>query len=224
MTPARFVQTLSHMRLPDVFNPWGDVCDLHDRRNAAATRRSNLQAVLEAALEADVETMWIARDLGYRGGRRTGVPLTDEMHLSDAGQLMGGVELARATIGPAVAERTATIVWQVLSDIGKPVVLWNVFPFHPHERNDPLSNRCHTRTEREATWSILQSLVDMIRPKFVVAIGRDAHLALADLDVPVTCVRHPSYGGQREFIDGMYGHYGVPRPITARAQFELDVA
>ena len=54
-----------------------------------------------------METIWIARDLGYRGGRRTGVPLTDEVHLTHAAALMGGIALERATEGPAIAERTA---------------------------------------------------------------------------------------------------------------------
>jgi uracil-DNA glycosylase len=224
MTPSTFVETLASVRLPDVFNPWADRCEIHDRSDAAATRRANLLAMLEASLDERVETMWIARDLGYRGGRRTGVPLTDEVHLDDAAQLLGGVELERATKGPIVAERTAAVVWQVLTDIGMPVMLWNVFPFHPHERNDPMSNRCHTRTERQTTWPILQALVEMIRPKSVVAIGRDAHMALADLTIPVVCVRHPSYGGQREFIDGMHSHYSVATPRRSRGQLELDVA
>ena len=37
----------------------------------------------------------------------------------------------------------------------KPVMLWNVFPFHPHEADDPMSNRCHTRSER-GHWSARQ--------------------------------------------------------------------
>ncbi|RYY28723.1 MAG: uracil-DNA glycosylase [Sphingomonadales bacterium] len=224
MTPKTFLETLASVELPSVFNPWGDTCAIHDRDNAAATRRANLQIVLEAALDAKVETMWIARDLGYRGGRRTGVPLTDEVHLGEASQLMGGVALERATVGPIVAERTAAIVWQVLSHIGEPVMLWNVFPFHPHERNEPFSNRCHTRIERQKTWPLLQALVSMIRPKRVMAIGRDAHMALADLDVSIACVRHPSYGGQREFIDGMYRHYGFDRRVKDQAELELSIA
>lgn len=217
MTPKAFVSALAEADLPSVFNPWRDRCMLHDRRDAAARRRANLESVLSAALDVRVETIWIARDLGYRGGRRTGVPLTDEIHLSQASALMGGISLERATDGPAVAERTAAIVWQVLHRIGKPVMLWNVFPFHPHESGDPMSNRCHTRAEREATWPLLQSLMSMIQPKRIVAIGRDAHMALEGLDIPITAIRHPSYGGQREFIDGMYDLYGIADdPVTSR--------
>lgn len=209
MTPESFVATLAATHLPSVFNPWSDRCAVHDRSDAASRRRDNLARVLEAAMDSRVETMWIARDLGYRGGRRTGVPLTDEVHLDQAGILLGGIALERATQGPIVAERTAAIIWRVLEQIRQPVVLWNIFPFHPHEAADPFSNRCHTRGEREATWPLLQALIAMIKPRQIVAIGRDAYLALGELDTPTTAVRHPSYGGQREFIDGMFAIYGT---------------
>lgn len=215
MTPSRFVAQLAEMRLPSVFNPYADCCGVHDRVDAAHLRKKNLQAFLEAALESKVDTIWIARDLGYRGGRRTGVPLTDEVHLDLVGQLFGGIELKRATRGPLMAERTAAVVWKVLSRIGRPAVLWNVFPFHPHEPDDPFSNRCHTATERQITLPLLKSLIKMFQPQRLVAIGRDASLALCDLNIPVTAVRHPSYGGQDEFIASLYDLYGVP-PQNAR--------
>ena len=139
----------------------------------------------------------------------TGVPLTDEVHLGSAGALLGGIELERATEGPVVAERTAAIIWRVLARVGQPVMLWNVFPFHPHEAGSQLSNRCHTRAERVATWPLLQALVEMLRPRQIVAIGRDAQLALGELGLPTTGVRHPSYGGQREFMEGVYSLYGI---------------
>jgi uracil-DNA glycosylase len=208
-TPKSFAAALSQTRLPSVFNPYGDCCPVHDRPDAARVRKGNLVRYLEAALSAHADTLWIGRDLGYRGGRRTGVPLTDEVRLGQAGILLGGIALDRATRGPIVAERTAAIVWSVLSRIGEPVVLWNIFPLHPHEPDAPLSNRCHTRAERDATWPLLVALIAMIRPRRIVAIGRDAGLALVGLDVPVLVVRHPSYGGQAEFTAGVHRIYGV---------------
>jgi uracil-DNA glycosylase len=197
------------MRLPSVFNPYADCCEVHDRADAARLRKKNLKSFLEAALDSKVNTIWIARDLGYRGGRRTGVPLTDEVHLGLVGKLLGGIELKRATRGPVVAERTAAVVWKVIARLDQPVVLWNVFPFHPHEPDDPFSNRCHTPAEREKTLPLLETLIDMFQPERLVAIGRDAQLALKDIDIPVTMVRHPSYGGQNEFIAGLYELYGI---------------
>lgn len=223
-TPKSFATALAQKRLPSVFNPYGDCCPVHDRTDAARVRKRNLVRCLEAALAAHVDTIWIARDLGYRGGRRTGVPLTDEVHLSQAGALLGGVALNRATHGPAVAERTAAIVWSVLSRIGEPVVLWNIFPLHPHEVDDPFSNRCHTRAERDATWSHLIALIAMIQPQRIVAIGRDAGLALAGIDIPVQVVRHPSYGGQAEFIAGVHEIYGVVQKPNCEEMLELPLA
>jgi hypothetical protein len=208
-TPKSFAAALSQTRLPSVFNPYFDCCPVHDRPDAARVRKRNLSRCLEAALSEHVDTIWIARDLGYRGGRRTGVPLTDEVHLGKAGVLMGGITLDRATRGPMVAERTAAIVWNVLARIGEPVVLWNIFPLHPHEHDDPFSNRCHTRAEREAAWPLLTALITMVKPRRIIAIGRDAGLALVGLEIPVEVVRHPSYGGQSEFVAGVHQIYGV---------------
>jgi uracil-DNA glycosylase len=222
-TPHSFATALAETRLPSVFNPYRETCCVHDRPDAADVRRRNLVRCLEAALDARVDTIWIARDLGYRGGRRTGVPLTDEIHLAQAGGLMGGIELERATHGPVVAERTAAIVWRVLSHIRQPVVLWNIFPLHPHEADDPLSNRCHTRAEREATWPWLTALIAMIRPRRIVAIGRDAGLALSKIDIPVHIVRHPSYGGQADFVAGVHAIYDVAENAEAKDSSPLPL-
>lgn len=226
-TPKSFVATLADTRLPSVFNPYSDVCPIHDRGDAAKLRRRNLERFLDAAIDARVDTMWIARDLGYRGGRRTGVPLTDEIHLDHAGALLGGIQLERATQGPLVAERTAAVVWRVLATIGVPAVLWNVFPLHPHEADAPFSNRCHTRAERAATAPLLHGLIALVQPRQIVAIGRDAQVALEGLDVPIIPVRHPSYGGQADFIAGLYELYGaheMPGPLELSLPLELPQA
>ena len=221
--PRSFVAALSDVNLPDVFNPYRDQCPLHDRDDAPACRRKNLEACLTNAVSLRADTIWIARDLGYRGGRRTGLPLTDEVHLSNASDLFGGVSLVQATKGPALAERTATITWGLLDQIARPVMLWNVFPFHPHDYDAPMSNRCHRKSERDATWPFLIALVAMLQPRKLVAIGRDASNALTDLDCQVETVRHPSYGGQAEFTDGIRGIYGLPDkrrlPTTAPLPF-----
>jgi hypothetical protein len=208
-TPKSFVAAISGLSFEAVFNPYHDCCPVNDRADAAKLRRRNLIRCLESAMDAKTETMWIARDLGYRGGRRTGIPLTDESHLGVAGAMFGGVDFDKATRGPVVAERTAAIVWRQLSSLPEPVMLWNVFPLHPHKKDAPLSNRCHTRAERESAWPFLEALVAMLKPRRIIAIGRDAAEALADIEIPVSTVRHPSYGGQAEFIAGVQALYGL---------------
>lgn len=210
-----FVSLVADLRFDHAFNPYADTCPDFDRPDAAAIRRGNLASVLEAALRTGVETIWVARDLGYRGGRRTGLALTDEAHLDDHARLLGTAALRRSTRGPVTAERTATVIWRMLMEIRQPVFLWNVFPLHPHESGSPMSNRCHTRAERQASRHVMVALLDLLAPVTVLAIGRDAEMALADLGVLAKPVRHPSYGGQPEFIDGITRHYGLePAPIN----------
>jgi uracil-DNA glycosylase len=214
MKPAAFVEALTAIHLESVFNPYSDRCMLHDRADAAERRRANLLAVVEAACDDGIDSIWIARDLGYRGGRRTGLPLTDEIHLQTFSEIYGGLALSRATNGPPVAERTAAIIWRVLTQINRPVFLWNIFPLHPFEPGDPLSNRCHTRAEREVFQDLLFTLLEMLHPKRIIAIGRDAHQSLVDLAIDCHAVRHPSYGGQTEFIRGMNELYNLgPEPL-----------
>lgn len=205
-----FVQALSSVALEHVFNPYAERCPLHDRLDAPARRQQNLALSLETAIELKVRTIWIARDLGYRGGRRTGLALTDEVHLDSYSSLFRGMRVTKATNGPAVGERTASVIWQMLLRLGEPVFLWNVFPLHPHEPNDPMSNRCHTRRERETCARFLHEILDLLQPDTVIAIGGDAHRAVDALGIDALQVRHPSYGGQNTFIAQIEAAYALP--------------
>jgi hypothetical protein len=212
------------LHFENAFNPYAEACEDCDKKDAANIRVRNLELVLESALQNGVDSIWIARDLGYRGGRRTGLALTDELHLSNHANLFNTKPLMRATKGPAVAERTASVVWQMLDLINRPIFLWNVFPLHPHEAHDPMSNRCHTKQEKIACQPILLWLLQALQPKHIVAIGRDAQKSLEDMGILAECVRHPSYGGQTEFIDTLRSIYDLthrPESTTQCRQFAM---
>lgn len=217
-----FVDELASISMPDIFNPYGDICHDHDLPNASDIRRSNLRNVLNAALELNTRTLWIARDLGYRGGRRTGLALTDEAHLADHSRLLGGVQVRRATRGPAIAERTATVIWRMLNRIGEPVFLWNVFPFHPHETGKPMTNRCHTKSEHRSTEWVLSGLVSILRPEIIYTIGGDARRGLDKMGIEPISFRHPSYGGQTQFIAEVQTAYGI-EPLARSSAEQLTL-
>ena len=221
MTSATFIESLRALRFDNTFNPYVDVCPDHDMPDAPRVRCNNLRIVLDAALSQGVESVWIGRDLGYRGGRRTGLALTDEVHLPSHAGLYRAADLARATRGPLAGERTAGVIWRVLNVVDRPVFLWNVVPLHPHDVDNPFSNRRHIRAEREASLPLLACLLEALRPRRVFAIGRDAHDALRTMSIDATPVRHPSYGGQREFVEAMCHHYSITGGTVASGSGSL---
>ncbi|RYE08035.1 MAG: uracil-DNA glycosylase [Hyphomicrobiales bacterium] len=212
-----FVQMVADLKFENTFNPYTDTCPQFDRLDAPAIRRNNLHAVLQAAVERGVSSIWVARDLGYRGGRRTGLALTDEANLGHHSKLLQTAALRKSTEGPVVAERTAAVIWQMLLQINQPIFLWNVFPLHPHMANEPMSNRCHTRTERLAGRSVIDELMKLLQPQFVLAIGRDAQASLLELGIASEAVRHPSYGGQTEFATEVARRYSLPTSTSQQS-------
>lgn len=218
MNAASFVQALASIQLPNVFNPYADQCAVHDRANAAALRRKTLRSYLQSVEALGVDTIWMGRDLGYRGGRRTGLALTDEQHLSAVAGLYPGADAVKATLGPIVAERTAAEIWGVLRLLDVPPLLWNVFPFHPHEAGDSFTNRKFTAKELRVVDELNAELVRWLGIRSIIAIGQDAAGYGAQFGAPVECVRHPSYGGTTEFREGMRRLYKLKRRIEPAVQ------
>ncbi|MDZ3798098.1 MAG: uracil-DNA glycosylase [Xanthomonadales bacterium] len=195
-----FVKVVASLRFENAFNPYSDRCEVHDRKDAPRRRARALSEVVERAVHAEVDAVWIGRDLGYRGGRRTGLALTDDVHVARHAQRWN-VLADRQTVGDVVAERTAAVIWGMLDQIQQPIFLWNVFPLHPHEAGSPFTNRQHNARERKAGEEILGLLLGLLQPRRVIAVGNDAFRAATRVAgrSPVSLVRHPSYGGQRQF-------------------------
>ena len=134
MNKKDLIEKITSYQGNHVFNPYTDICPVHDKKNAPEIRLTNLTRVLDSAINQGTDSIWIGRDLGYKGGRRTGLALTDEANLYNASKKWG-ISLNQATQGDAYAERTAKNIWNFLRVIEQNIFMWNVFPFHPHEIN-----------------------------------------------------------------------------------------
>lgn len=214
-----FLNQLSTYRSESVFNPWAANCEHADAENSFSIRRENLRAVLCACAAAKNVDVWIGRDLGWRGGRRTGVALVDEMSLTEYAHSIEIPNLAKATAGPTMRERTATEVHLARARVSRKVFFWNVFPFHPHEMSNAQSNRMHTPRERKIGLVFLEMVLSLLPAERLITIGNDATNALSAASVKCYPVRHPSYGGQKEFHSQIDAHYGLLR--TTNTQMRL---
>ncbi|MBN8196865.1 uracil-DNA glycosylase [Thalassospira povalilytica] len=204
MSSADILNAIRDMEFENTFNPYFDRCPVYDAKEAPELRRFYLSEMLDRAAAVDLDAIWVGRDLGYRGGRRTGLALTDDVHFSNH-LSRWELEPKRPTFGEPVAERTAAAIWDILLRVNSPVFLWNVFPLHPFEEGSPFTNRAHNARERKAGADILVKIVEYVKPRRIVAIGNDAYkvLSAAFNSEQVCKVRHPSYGGQSEFLATM---------------------
>src|SRR3546814_15079615 len=86
MSIHSFVKAVASLQFENAFNPYSDRCEVHDRQGAPQWRAHTLSAVIDKAAKMAVDAVWIGRDLGYRGGRRTGLALTDDIHVEQHAQ------------------------------------------------------------------------------------------------------------------------------------------
>ena len=194
-----FVARLQALRFDDTFNPYADTDQAHDIDSAPEQRTETLHALTQAALERGVDCMWVGLAPGHRGARRTGLAFTDGYSLVRH-CARWGVPAVQPTNG-CVRETSASAVWGALESKETNIFLWNVFPLHPHQPGKPFSNRNLRPNERKIGKELLGGLVAGLKPRLLVAIGREAEKAARGIDggLDVQYVPHPSRK-KREFL------------------------
>ena len=200
MDASKLISDLKSVSLKNVFNPYADICHLHDRPLANEIRSEALARIFESARSVSLHSLWVGRDLGYRGGRRTGLAFTDDRHYLQH-LARWGHKFHFPTHGEAVSEATAGVIWRVLGQIDAPVFLWNLFPFHPYNPSSIFSNRKHMAIERKVGAYFLKGVCEALNPSVVVGIGADAARYAASIlgHERVVHLRHPSFGGATQF-------------------------
>ncbi|MFW6183635.1 MAG: uracil-DNA glycosylase [Chloroflexota bacterium] len=200
----RLVERLAHATMPgDIYNQYA----FGPRANAIC--RQNLTRYLRQMAGRKPEVLLVGEAAGYRGCRLTGIPFTSEFVLAQGVQAhsLFGFQAGYRTSSPEatpVKEATATMVWETLSEVQRPPLLWNALPFHPHHSARVDSNR----TPRWRDLALGQPFLTLIRSAFplttIVAVGNKAAESLRRWDVPHDKVRHPSHGGKSDFRKGLH--------------------
>lgn len=87
-------------------------------------------------------------------------------------------------------EPTDTVVWSAIVEKGidpYDTLLWNIFPFHPHKEDNPLTNRTPTDREQQLGWEYTKRLLDLhielggVEP-LVLAVGQKSADTRENLD------------------------------------------
>jgi uracil-DNA glycosylase len=194
----RLTDTLQYTFSPKLFNPWRDDCDDCKPCNGPDAKLARLAAHL--ACEPDF--ILCGEAPSHRGCRHSGIAFTSECQLLD-GRIPGIPKMNHRLTSAAdpYFERSAKIVWDELYDlrIEKRTILWNALPLHPHELEDPHSNRTPTSEEIRKGEPALRKLLDEFPSATVVAVGRSAERLLKWMDIDYKPVRHPARGGGPKF-------------------------
>lgn len=173
-----------------------------------ALRRHNLELYLQEMLDRRPKVLLVGEAPGFRGMRITGVPFTNRVILGGPANSFGlfgpgkGYVLPPEASGVA-AEPTATVLWQVLEEVGALPLLWSAFPWHPHQPGKPLSNRTPRPSETKLGTPFWQDLAELFGISSIVAVGNVAQHSLQRSGLAVPKIRHPAHGGRSGFKQGL---------------------
>ena len=166
---------------------------------------NNLEAYLKYLLRYRSDILLIGEAPGYRGCRLTGIPFTSGNVIKTSEHNIFR-EIGREIVLPqVVSEKTATILWGFLG-INKAVpILWNAFPFHPHQSRKTEGNRRPNVSEIEEGTTYLKLICNLFKPKKLCSLGRvgESILKIVFPKEEIIYIRHPSHGGKKDFIEGM---------------------
>lgn len=175
---------------------------------ANALRRRNLAIYLQEMRERSPKVLLLGEAPGFRGMRLTGVPFTNRTIMEGPANAFGlfgpgkGYVLPPDAAGVA-AEPTATVMWDVLAELGFLPLLWSACPWHTHVPGKPLSNRTPNASEAALGTPFWQALAAEFAIETVVAVGNVAHHSLQRSGLDVTKIRHPAHGGRSGFKRGL---------------------
>lgn len=195
--------------LPNTFHPWRDANPDDAPANGPMTRQEHLAAHFAGP---DVDLILCGEAVGHVGAKYSGIAFTSEGLLMD-GAIPRIAKTPRLSLRPKpLREMSARAVWKTLYAHGvhDRTRLWNAFPLHPFRPGDPLSNRTPTSAELRTGLPALEILRDAFPAAQFVAVGLSAHRSLTSLGISHETVRHPAYGGETEFSEG------IARIVAAR--------
>jgi hypothetical protein len=174
-------------------------------------QRRNLAMYLNYMTENPPDCLLVGEAPGHLGCALTGIPFTDEYRFTEKGQIgcnpltyFSESNIIKENRNNPNKELSATVLWTAMANNHFYPIMWNIFPFHPHDDGRPNTNRTPTPTEIAAYRHFVTDLLKMFPSiKRVYAVGRKASNGLKIGGYSLRYIRHPSHGGQRDCIAGI---------------------
>ena len=216
MTVDEFVESLAKCNLFDKDD------DVTNQYALNAQTSDNLKRYLKAMLERyqkldkNKRVLLVGEAPGHSGCALSGIPFTSEYIIANSSFFKKNLGTGYSVSVYPSAENTAKIVWDTLENYDFAPLMWNIFPFHPHEAGKLNSNRTPAKDEIGCGFGrikVLMSIFD-IDISTVYAVGKVAWDALKDSfgttwdwEKKDHYIRHPSHGGKAEFEAGIKALY-----------------
>lgn len=190
------------------------IAELANQKNTATMNNpylnadiaDNLRVYLTQMSKAKGKRMLLVGEApGYKGCKITGIPFTSGRIFEKVNHPFLKKIGRQLTFNKIESENTATIVWSYLSSKRRVPLFWNSFPFHPHPKDNVNKNRAPSVEEVKLGSHYLKKLHTIYQPDTVAGIGHKG-VECAKKSFPnenIIYIRHPSYGGKLDFIDGM---------------------
>ncbi|HQM85684.1 MAG TPA: uracil-DNA glycosylase [bacterium] len=171
-------------------------------------RRHNLLLYLEKMKALSPDVILVGEAPGYKGCALTGIPFTSENVLAK-NEFFQGENYKFIDKVRREKESSATIVWGELAKYDNKPLIWNIFPFHPFEKDNLIekdntkSNRPPTSDELRQGFEILEKLLKLFDIKKIVAVGKKAESQIKNNKYYYAAIRHPANGGKNDFAEGL---------------------
>ncbi|MEA3289146.1 MAG: uracil-DNA glycosylase [Campylobacterota bacterium] len=149
--------------------------------------------------------MLVAEAPGYSGCNITGIPFTTVKILNEKPHEIFNKLDDELFKGELFSDISGAVIWDYLKDKEKLPLFWNSFPFHPYKRYKKFSNRKPTESELKEGIGYIDDLIELFNPSQILSLGRYGQISLQKIypDQKIEYIRHPSYGGKKDFIEGM---------------------
>ena len=218
MTIDAFIKSLASYEGALTFNPWKDTDLRYEVENAPSIRKEQ-PPPLPSPRVGYGNAFPDRSGMGLPGRTLTGIAMTCERmilneHPAVNSLMILGKEGKRTSRkdSPMIAkptqkekgfnEPTDSVVWKACLDAGLSAdefILWNIYPFHPHKKDDLLSNRTPTDDELAIGLSYTKELLSLTGSLPLLAIGKKSENTLLDAGFSVKGLRHPANGGANIF-------------------------